>query len=276
MRTDWRALCAELVAAWDSYSYADGGDAADRMAEAVCTTRAALAEPQGEVAIGVEWQPCVKRPITVHVREQRPGEHHVSTREGITPLRSDDLIMRGVQGEEYPIGRDLFLQTYDMGCAPQPASPEPQAEELTDEEIDACADEFLDWNKEGVCAFARAAIAADRARWGRPAAPPAAGEVAELVAQLRTRQFGPGALDFAAVLLERQQLQSVAEVRYEFSVFNSEHEWQAGGDAQMLEDAQREGAHYLAQYLQDGEHYLELRRVEILHLPTTTTEATDD
>lgn len=61
-----------------------------------------------------EWQPCVKLPITVHVREQRPGEKHISTREGITPLLPDDLIMRGVQGEEYPIGRELFERTYRM------------------------------------------------------------------------------------------------------------------------------------------------------------------
>jgi hypothetical protein len=61
-----------------------------------------------------EWKPCVKLPITVHVREQRPGETHVSTREGITPVQPDDLIMRGVQGEEYPIGRELFEQTYRM------------------------------------------------------------------------------------------------------------------------------------------------------------------
>ena len=64
--------------------------------------------------IGPEWQPCVKLPITVHVREQRQGETHTSTREGITPLRHDDLIMRGVQGEEYPIGRELFKQTYRL------------------------------------------------------------------------------------------------------------------------------------------------------------------
>jgi hypothetical protein len=59
-----------------------------------------------------EWKPCVKLPITVHVREPRPGETHVSTREGITPLLCDDLIMRGVNGEEYPIGRAIFKQTY--------------------------------------------------------------------------------------------------------------------------------------------------------------------
>lgn len=64
--------------------------------------------------LSTEWKPCVKLPVTVHVREQRPGETHVSTREGITPIQPDDLIMRGIQGEEYPIGRELFEQTYKM------------------------------------------------------------------------------------------------------------------------------------------------------------------
>lgn len=87
---------------------------------------AVMAEPVAPTVIGPEWQPCVKLPITVHVREQRPGETHSSTREGITPLRPDDLIMRGVQGEEYPIGRELFNQTYRMGAAL--AQPEPVAQ----------------------------------------------------------------------------------------------------------------------------------------------------
>jgi hypothetical protein len=78
--------------------------------------RTALAEPEQEQKhIGPEWVPCVKLPVTVHVREQRPGEAHVSTREGITPIRPDDLIMRGVAGEEYPIGRELFNRTYRLG-----------------------------------------------------------------------------------------------------------------------------------------------------------------
>lgn len=65
--------------------------------------------------VGTEWTPCVKLPVTVHVRQQRPGESHVSTREGITPVKPDDLIMRGVEGEEYPIGKDLFERTYALG-----------------------------------------------------------------------------------------------------------------------------------------------------------------
>ena len=78
----------------------------------------ALAEAYGkketvQALVGVEWTPCIKRPhVVVHVRQQHLGETHVSTREGITPAKPDDLIMRGVEGEEYPIGRVLFLKTY--------------------------------------------------------------------------------------------------------------------------------------------------------------------
>ena len=46
MSNPYRAMCAELVAAWESYSYADAGDATDRMTEAVKATRALLAQPE--------------------------------------------------------------------------------------------------------------------------------------------------------------------------------------------------------------------------------------
>ncbi len=79
----------------------------------ITAIREYLAQPEQE-PVEDEWTPCVKLPITVHVRKQRPGEAHVSTREGITPLKPDDLIMRGVAGEEYPIGRELFERTYTL------------------------------------------------------------------------------------------------------------------------------------------------------------------
>jgi len=91
----------------------------DGVANAIKALRDRLAQPEPEpVAIGEEWKPCVKLPIVVHVREQRKGETHVSTREGITPVKEDDLIMRGVAGEEYPIGRELFNSTYTFDTAP--------------------------------------------------------------------------------------------------------------------------------------------------------------
>jgi hypothetical protein len=95
--------------------------------------RLAQLEP-APVAIGKEWKPCVKLPIVVHVREQRKGETHVSTREGITPVKDDDLIMRGVAGEEYPIGRELFNRTYTFDTAP----PKREWVGLTDDEVWEC------------------------------------------------------------------------------------------------------------------------------------------
>ncbi len=88
----------------------------------------------GHDSLGSEWAECVKLPIVVHVRKQRDGETHISTREGITPVLSDDLIMRGVAGEEYPIGRELFERTYTFDTAP----PKREWVGLTDEEIWDC------------------------------------------------------------------------------------------------------------------------------------------
>lgn len=75
------------------------------------------------------------------------------------------------------------------------------------------------------------------ARWGRPAIEPV--PVAE-------------------------RLLGSASERFEFSVFDSEYEEQAGGTAPTYSQALSEGLHYLAVYAQDGPHSLELRRVEVL------------
>ena len=81
----------------------------------------ALAQTQEPV--GDEWTPCMKLPVVVYVRKQRLGEAHISTREGITPVKPDDLIMRGVSGEEYPIGRAIFEQTYSLATTPPQRKP---------------------------------------------------------------------------------------------------------------------------------------------------------
>ena len=81
-----------------------------------CAIDASLAQTQEPV--GDEWTPCMKLPVVVYVRKQRLGEAHISTREGITPVKPDDLIMRGVSGEEYPIGRAIFEQTYSLATTP--------------------------------------------------------------------------------------------------------------------------------------------------------------
>ena len=86
--------------------------------------------------LGGEWVPCVKLPIIVHVRNQRDGETHISTREGITPALPEDLIMRGVAGEEYPIGRELFERTYTFDV---------DAVNMTQERVDETAKCKREW-----------------------------------------------------------------------------------------------------------------------------------
>jgi hypothetical protein len=89
------------------------GTGVDKVNAAITAIRKVRSAPVQEPVVD-EWTPCMKLPVVVHVRKQRPGESHVSTREGITPVKPDDLIMRGVSGEEYPIGRAIFEQTYTM------------------------------------------------------------------------------------------------------------------------------------------------------------------
>ena len=103
-------------------------DPLQRLTDVQQEIEAALAPEQKPVDIGTEWTSCVKLPVTVHVRQQRPGETHVSTREGITPVKPDDLIMRGVSGEEYPIGREIFERTYHLGEAHTKPEHTPQQE----------------------------------------------------------------------------------------------------------------------------------------------------
>jgi hypothetical protein len=108
---------------------------ADEAITAIEQTFAAPVQPVGD-----EWTPCMKLPVVVHVRKQRHGESHVSTREGITPVKPDDLIMRGVSGEEYPIGRAIFEQTYTLDTTP-PAAQRTWVG-LTDEEIEKLRENF--------------------------------------------------------------------------------------------------------------------------------------
>ena len=104
----------------------------ERQDRVITAIKEVLAQPEQE-PVGDDWTPCMKLPVVVYVRKQRLGESHVSTREGITPVKPDDLIMRGVSGEEYPIGRAIFERTYSLNTTP----PQRTWVGLTDTEIDA-------------------------------------------------------------------------------------------------------------------------------------------
>jgi len=60
------------------------------------------------------WRLCRKKPIVVRVREVRPDESEVETLEGFKPCDPKlHYIMKGVEGEEYPITKEIFRKTYD-------------------------------------------------------------------------------------------------------------------------------------------------------------------
>lgn len=60
------------------------------------------------------WRNCRKRPVEVQFREPF-GTEYIHTREGILVANyKDDLIIKGVDGEEYPIKRSIFAKTYDV------------------------------------------------------------------------------------------------------------------------------------------------------------------
>ena len=61
------------------------------------------------------WQMCRNKPVIRHFREVRPDEKGIETLEGYKPCDPKiHYIMRGVEGEEYPITKEIFAKTYDV------------------------------------------------------------------------------------------------------------------------------------------------------------------
>lgn len=58
------------------------------------------------------WKKARKRPVWIEYREAVPGET-VETREGVLVAQQGDYIIRGVEGEVYPIARHIFAKTYE-------------------------------------------------------------------------------------------------------------------------------------------------------------------
>ena len=70
------------------------------------------------------WGKARKKPVMVEFREVQPqttgGAEYIQTREGtICGYVDKDFIIRGVEGELYPIKKDIFYKTYDVtqNCA---------------------------------------------------------------------------------------------------------------------------------------------------------------
>ena len=84
---------------------------------------------------------------------------------------------------------------------------------------------------------------------------------AELDRLMAQQQAAPAPVAVA----ERLPGEGEVIVRFEFEVLDEHNQTVASGDAPTLEEAAREGRHYLGQYEKDGPCTLELRRVEVLN-----------
>lgn len=59
-----------------------------------------------------EWREARKKPVTIEYRNVTEREE-IHTREGTIVAEPGDYIIRGVEGEVYPIDADIFEKTYD-------------------------------------------------------------------------------------------------------------------------------------------------------------------
>ena len=58
---------------------------------------------------------CTKKPMQVEFREVRENESFIATLEGnLYCNRDKHFIIKGVNGEEYPIEKDIFYRTYEV------------------------------------------------------------------------------------------------------------------------------------------------------------------
>ena len=62
-----------------------------------------------------EWRSAVKKPIEVEYREVEGEKERIQSREGdLLAIAGEDLIIRGIDGELYPISKDIFEETYEV------------------------------------------------------------------------------------------------------------------------------------------------------------------
>lgn len=59
------------------------------------------------------WKKYRKKPIIVEARKIEEEKVEIETREGKVMGYKGDFIIRGVEGEEYPCGKDIFKKTYE-------------------------------------------------------------------------------------------------------------------------------------------------------------------
>jgi len=63
----------------------------------------------------LKWRKAKKKPVVIEFREVTGDKEIIETREGsLTAYREKDFIIRGVEGEIYPISKQIFFKTYEV------------------------------------------------------------------------------------------------------------------------------------------------------------------
>jgi len=67
--------------------------------------------------IDMKWWRARKKPIEILVREVNGKEEKIKTKEGVLVAKADkDYIIKGIEGELYPISKKIFHKTYEILC----------------------------------------------------------------------------------------------------------------------------------------------------------------
>jgi len=65
------------------------------------------------------WRTAVKKPIVIEFREPLAEVEEIRTREGtVKAKQGEDFVIRGVEGELYPIKKKIFYKTYKITKTP--------------------------------------------------------------------------------------------------------------------------------------------------------------
>ena len=63
----------------------------------------------------MSWKLARKKPVVIEFREVNSEKEIIETREGtLTAYKNKDFIIRGVEGELYPITKTTFHKTYEI------------------------------------------------------------------------------------------------------------------------------------------------------------------
>jgi hypothetical protein len=60
----------------------------------------------------MSWKEYIKKPIVIHAKQMK-NDFEIETPEGVMRGRAGDYVVCGIEGETYPVKKDIFKKTYE-------------------------------------------------------------------------------------------------------------------------------------------------------------------